>query len=209
MNKRLLLRGILFSVASVSGLAMCGAAATMRSASAASPESSASASVSASAAPVASASASVVGPPKRTPPIEPLENQNIPKEKSPVPKFDEWASATVVDVPRRGYEASECVVLRVREWLKIKCDVNVGAIVQHSGTPEGVAFWVRPKMNLWENMEDKNPGEMLFPLRVGDRRMLQFFSLRPDPCVGVGFSPSVLIDETWLEGESGPTVVLR
>jgi hypothetical protein len=100
--------------------------------------------------------------------------------------------------------------LRVREWLKVKCDSNIGAIYQHSGNPEGIAFWVRPKTDLWSGgMEDKNPGEMLFPLRVGDRRLLQFFELRHDSCVGVGFNPSVLVDETWIEGDSAPVVVLR
>ena len=204
MNKRVLLRAILLSAASISGLAMCGAAATLRSASAADPVASASVSAAAS----ASANAPV-GPPKREPPIEVLEKQTIPTEKSPVPKLDEWLKARPVEVFRHDYNSANCIVLRVREWLKVKCDMRVGAIYQHSGNPEGVLFWVGPKLEIYLDIESKNGGEMIFPLRPGDRRLLQFFELRQDPCVGIGFDPSVIVDETWIEGEPGPIVVLR
>jgi len=206
MKKRVLLRWVLFSTASISGLAMCGVVATLQSASAASPAASASASALAS----ASASANApVGPPKREPPIERLDKQTIPTTVSPVPTLDEWKTAQVVDVDRRNYASSYCVVLLVREWLKVKCELSIGAIYQHSGDSRGVAFWIQPKPNIWENVELLNGGEMIFPLRVGDRRLLQFFEARRDPCIGIGFEPSVLVDETWIEGESAPTVVLE
>lgn len=206
MNKRVLLRAVFLSI---SGLAVCSAAATLRSASAADPAASASAITPASASASAAAN-EPVGPPKREPPIEPLEKQTIPAERSPVPKLEEWKNATPVHVERRSSDAHSCDVLRVREWLKVKCDISVGAIYQHAGTPEGVSFWVRPIPYLWSNgFEEKNGGEMIFPLRPGDRRLLQFFHLRQDPCVSIGFTPSVMVDETWIEGDPGPTVVLR
>lgn len=206
MKKRALLRWVLFSTASISGLAMCGAVAGLRSVSAASPAASASASA------LTSASVELnlpVGPPKREPPIELLEKQTIPTTSSPVPKLDEWKNAIPVDVERGSYASRDCVLIRVREWLKIKCNLAVGAIYQHAGNPEGVAFWVHPKPEIWSTIDEANGGEMIFPLRVGDRRLLQFFVLRRDPCTSVGFEPSVLVDENWIEGESAPTVVIR
>jgi hypothetical protein len=101
------------------------------------------------------------------------------------------------------------VALRVREWLKVKCELSVGAIYQHAGNATGVAFWIRPKPDMMMTIDEVNSGEMIFPLRVGDRRLLQFFELRHDACIGIGYEPSVIVDETWIEGDSGPTVVLR
>ena len=204
MKKRVLLRGVLFSTAVISALAMCGVAATLRSASAASPAASSSASAA-----VSSSANAPAGPPKREPPIERLEKQTIPTTASKVPTLEEWKSATKVDVERGTFAATNCVLYLVREWLKIKCDLSVGAIYQHSGNPEGVAFWVQPKTDIFSTMYEANGGEMLFPLRSGDRRLLQFYTLRHDPCIGVGDEPSVMVDETWIEGESAPTVVLQ
>lgn len=213
MKKRVLVRWVLFSTAALTGLAMCGAATSLRSANAANAAASASASAAASALAAASASALLfapVPPPKRQPPIALLETLTIPSTPSPVPTLDEWKNATVVDVSRHGYETSDCTLWLVREWLKIKCDLSIGAIYQHAGNPEGVAFWITPKPNIWSGgMEEKNGGEMIFPLRVGDRRFLQFYRLQHDGCVGVGYGPSVMVDETWVEGDPAPTVVLR
>lgn len=206
MKKRDLLRGVFVSTASLASLAMGFAATSLRSASAASPAESGSASASAS---IAASALAPAGAPRREPPIEMLEKLTIPTEKSPVPKLEEWQHAKRVEVVRRGIGTSSCVVLLVREWLKIKCDTSVGAIHQHSGNLEGVAFWVHPKPELWTDMETLNGGEMIFPLRRGDRRLLQFFALRHDPCVGIGFDPGVMVDETWLEGDPAPIVVMQ
>jgi len=163
-----------------------------------------SASASASAAPSASAIR-----PHRDPPEEALDKQEIPKAPSAPPTLDEWKTATRIEVTRRKSGTSACRVFRVREWLKVKCDMSVGAIHQHLGTAEGVSFWISPTKTVSFPGNEKNGGELLFPMRLGDRRLLQFFELRHDMCVGVGFSPSVIVDETWLEGDASPTVVLR
>lgn len=208
MNKRNSMRWGLVFAASLSGLAMCGAATTLQSASAADPAASASA-----ASALASASASAMappGPPKRELPLEPLEKQTIPSEKSPMPKLAEWETAKKVEVYQNSYQASNCRALLVREWLKIKCNMSVGALWLHTGSEQGVAFWVQPvsQEQMWQ-MDEPNGGEVILPLRAGDRRIIQFFARAHNPCLGIGTSPSVVVDETWLEGESAPTVVLR
>jgi hypothetical protein len=203
MKKRVLMRFFLLSGTSISALVAWISAASLPLASAAAPSASASASASA-------ASSAPSGPPERPAPIELLEKQTIPTTPSPVPKLDEWKAAPAVEVARRdGYRTNACTVYRVREWLKVRCEMSVGAIYEHSGNPEGIAFWVRPIENVWANMEQANGGEVIFPLKVGDRRLIQFFALQHDPCIGMGYGPSVMVDETWLEGEPGPIVVLR
>ncbi|MBK9259380.1 MAG: hypothetical protein IPM54_06035 [Polyangiaceae bacterium] len=198
MKNRFLLRWALLSAASVSIVAMWSTETMLPTAAAAAPSASASASASA-------------GSPERPLPIEPLEKQSVPTTKSPVPTLEEWKTAPRVEVVRRNFKTGDCAVFRVREWLKVKCEANVGAIYQHSGNVEGVAYWIRPIPQLYSfsSFEEKNGGEVIFPLRVGDRRLLQFFSLRHDPCIGIGFDPSVMVDETWIEGEPSPVVVLR
>ena len=209
MNKRNSRHWALVFAASLSGVAMCSAVVTMQSASAADPAASASASASALAADSSSAMAPA-GPPKREPPLEPLEKQTIPTEKSPLPKLAEWESAKQVEVYLNSYQAKNCKALLVREWLKIKCAMSVGGLYLHTGSEQGIAFWAQPapESEMW-NMEFANGGEVILPLRSGDRRLIQFFARAHDPCVGMGTWPSVMLDETWIEGDPGPIVVLR
>ena len=54
-----------------------------------------------------------------------------------------------------------------------------------------------------------NGGELILPMRPGDRRIVQFFQLVPNMCVGVASSSSVILDEAWIEGDKVPTIVLR
>jgi hypothetical protein len=195
--------------ASLSGIAMCSAAGTMQSASAADPAASASASASALAAASSSAMAPA-GRPKREEPLEPLEKLTIPTEKSPLPKLAEWETAKRVEVHWNSAESKSCRALLVREWLKVKCEMSVGALWLHTGSEQGVAFWIQPakESEMWM-MDTPNGGEVILPLRPGDRRLIQFFARAHDSCIGFGTSPSVMVDETWLEGDPGPTVVLR
>lgn len=207
MNKRNSIRWALVFAASLSGLAMCGAAATLQSASAADPSASASASALASSSSSATAPA---GAPKREAPLEPLEKQTIPTEKSPLPKLAEWENAKQVEIYHNSVKSTLCKALLVREWLKVKCNMSVGNLWLHSGSEQGVAFWVQPvPLDEMYNVENANGGEVILPLRVGDRRLIQFFAKAHEPCVGIGTAPSVMLDETWIEGEPGPVVVLR
>jgi hypothetical protein len=144
---------------------------------------------------------------QRPPPPEPLEAQAIPATPSARPTLDEWKSATQIEPTRRSREARRCRLYRVREWLKVKCDAMTAGIRQQGGSPEGVFLWVGPKSDYgW--VED-NGGELILPMRPGDRRVLQFFRLVPEMCFGIASSPGIILDETWIEGDKGPTLVLR
>lgn len=159
------------------------------------------ASPSASAAPRASARA-------RPPATVPLATQEIPAVASDKPSLEEWKSAVVLEVTRRSPEAVACRAYRVREWLKVHCDFPMAGIRQLGGSADGVLLWVVPKTNenLWERGQG---GQVILPMRAGDRRVVQFFALEGGEYEGIWSTPSVVLDEVWLEGAARPTVVLR
>jgi hypothetical protein len=158
-------------------------------------------------APPAASSAAASAPVVREPPPEPLEAQSIPAAPSKPPTLEEWKTATPIEPTRRSRDAWPCRAYRVREWLKVKCQLMVAEIRQFGGSPEGVFLWIGPKADfVWE---PKNGGEVILPMRPGDRRIVQFFELVPNMCVGMVSDSSVIVDEAWIEGEKGPTVVLR
>jgi hypothetical protein len=138
---------------------------------------------------------------------EPLATQSIPKETSPRPTLEEWKSATPIQVTRRSINAHDCDVFRVREWLKIKCNTIVAVIKQHGGNPENVFFWIGSHDGI--SWSEVNGGEIILPMRPGDQRIFEFFRLFPETCFGRQALPWLLVDETWVEGDPGPTVVIR
>lgn len=137
---------------------------------------------------------------------EPLASQSIPKETSSRPTLEEWKNATTIEVTRRSMNAHVCDVFRVREWLKIKCNLEIAVIKQHSGNPENVFFWLGKDAYDWRTI---NGGEVILPMRQGDQRIIEFFRLLPETCYGRQAWPWLIVDETWIEGEAAPTVVIR
>ncbi|HRI63554.1 MAG TPA: hypothetical protein PK156_04935 [Polyangium sp.] len=164
------------------------------------------ASTTTSAAPSAAASASAAKPPRPPPPV-PLESQTIPREPSPRPTLEEWKNGQHVRVTRRSAEARSCEAYLVREWLKIKCTKNIAAVAQQSGNTNDVFFWVAPNEKMdWGYL---NGGEVMFRMQPGDQRVIEFFQMIFESCFGHQAWPWVVVDETWLENEPHPTVVLR
>jgi len=155
-----------------------------------------------SASPIASANK-----PARLPEPEPLASQSIPKESSSRPTLEEWKNATVIQITRRSMNAHDCDVFRVREWLKVKCNITAALVMQHGGNPENVFFWIGSHDGMdWSKV---NGGEVIFPMRPGDQRVFEFFRLFPETCFGRQALPWLIVDETWIDGEPSPTVVIR
>lgn len=125
------------------------------------------------------------------------------------PTADEWKSAPEVEPTRRGPRSAGCHVWRVREWIRVSCPHLVTAsIAMLGGNPEGMAFWIDPAK---EGDDGKLPagGEVLFPVRRGDRRVVQLLSF------GAGYEgpftqlPALVVQESWLAGEERPTLLLH
>lgn len=122
-------------------------------------------------------------------------------EKSPVPTYAEWQSATEVKLTRTSRSATGCIATRVREWMRVRCPQKTFAISLLGGSNEGLSFWIGPE-------EKGRPGEVQFPLRRGDRRVVQLWTDGKAPDGGVVPEPSLVVQEQWVEGEPAPTVTV-
>jgi hypothetical protein len=99
-------------------------------------------------------------------------------------------------------------VLRVREWIRVSCPDLVTASLSHlGGTPTGMSFWIDPPR---EGKDAKLPagGEVMFPMRRGDRRVVQFLSFGPGYEGPLTQLPALVVQELWLEGAKGPELLL-
>lgn len=146
-------------------------------------------------------------PPARPPKPVPLASLQIPTEPSPRPTLDEWKTATSVQATRRSIEAGPCRVYVVREWLKVYCDASYMGIEQLAGSPKDVLLWVAP---INRELETAGVGaDTVVRMAPGDRRLFQLYSVDASAYSGIWAELSLVIDETWIEGATLPTVILR
>jgi hypothetical protein len=124
-----------------------------------------------------------------------------PPEKSAVPTSSEWQSAASFQASRVSPDTTKCAMTYVREWVRVRCPIKTFAISLLGGSNEGLSFWIGP--------EDKDqPGEVQFPLRRGDRRIVQLWGYGTDASGGVKAMPRIVIQEHWVEGEAAPTITV-
>jgi hypothetical protein len=123
-------------------------------------------------------------------------------EKTPTPKAQEWLEAAPVRLTMVGPAAERCVATRVREWLRLRCNDRTFAVSLLGGTPEGVSFWIGPE-------SEGQFGEVQFPLRRGDKRVVAFWTYGKD--AEGRFSPqrALIVQEHWVAGAAAPTVMAQ
>lgn len=137
----------------------------------------------------------------QAPPEEgvPLDVDPPGPEKSKSPSFDEWSKAPKVRLTRLGPAAAPCTAYRVREWLKVRClGTKPHAMVVIGGDAAEVSFWI--------DKDERRGGEVQFPMRRGDRRVVQIWAGGVDAAGLFKAKPSLLIQEHWLEDRAAPTV---
>lgn len=122
-------------------------------------------------------------------------------EKSQVPTAKEWLAASPVRLSRTSQAAAGCVATRVREWLRVRCPVPTFALSLLGGSNEGLAFWIG-------SSAEGQPGEVQFPLRRGDRRVIQFWTQEKDREGGTVPAPSLVLQEQWVDGSPAPIVTV-
>lgn len=159
---------------------------------------------SAAAQPAPSTAAAATAPAADEKPID-FEPIPPPPEKLKVPGASEWQSATPVRFTARGPRAAKCRMLRVREWLKVRCEGQTTAIGLMGGAPDGAFYWL-PQAKEGEPAPPN--AEVMFPMKPGDRRVFELFSYGP-AYGGSMISPGLVLQEHWIAGEPAPVVVIR
>jgi hypothetical protein len=138
---------------------------------------------------------------------KPIDFEPIPpaEEKPKAPKAEEWQSATLVRFDARGPRARACRMHRLREWVKVHCDGQATAVGFLGGSPDA-AFFFLPQAK--EGEPAPTSTDIVFPLKPGDRRVLEIFSYGP-AYGGSMISPGLVLQEHWIAGEPAPVVVIR
>lgn len=138
---------------------------------------------------------------------KPIDFEPIPPagDRPQPPKPAEWQSATRVAFTRQGPRAKRCRMHRVREWARVHCDGQTTAIGLMGGAPAG-AFFGLPEAK--EGEPAPTAADVMFPLRVGDRRVFELFSYGP-AYGGSKIAPGLVLQEHWVSGEPAPVVVIH
>ena len=139
-------------------------------------------------------------------PLPSLAGALLSSDKSPRPSPAQWKQARPVALRYAGPRASRCTAFLLRVWLKVRCSGGtVPAVTQLGGERDGVVFWIDPPADRATNL----PGDVdvQFPLRRGDRRVLQFWGLGPGYDGPLTVVPGLTLHEEWVD-ETGPNLLL-
>ncbi len=154
----------------------------------------------------AGADASDAAAPRRPFVAPSVRTLDIPEEtKSPIPKTPEWTDTVRRDVVVRPEYT--CTLQHVREWNRITCDAANATVTLVTGTRDGTLLWAT-----------RDSAQILFPVRRGDRRVIELLPHAKLVTVDGNYGPSqfeqpgggpVVLTEMWLEGEDAPTLVVQ
>ncbi|WP_438022722.1 hypothetical protein [Sorangium sp. So ce233] len=142
------------------------------------------------------------GDAKEAPKARALEEAPPAPERTPRPAAAEWDAAEPVRLARDRSGAA-CKARMRREWLRIDCSARSLAMVRTLGASAGGEWF-----GLSQKGGDESPTDVsvVFPVRRGDRRVIEIGSESWEYRGQVGFSTSFVISEQWLEGDTGPLV---
>ncbi len=136
-----------------------------------------------------------------------FDAEAFPAEKSRAPTLAEWTAAPRVRLTRM-IKTSGCNAARVREWVKIHCDLQTAGLRLIAGSTDGVALWVAEPIGYSPFLTMGRFSEIVFPVRQGDRRIFELLRLEFGEWDGWGTTSSFLVEEEWLEGETPQIAML-
>jgi hypothetical protein len=136
-------------------------------------------------------------------PNEALDQVTISRKRSSLPKQREWREGKPVDFAR---DDARCAGRLVREWLRIRCFIpRVAGATLLAGNRDGTSLRL---VGAFDELSAAS-AEIVFPLRSGDRRVIQLTALDDNgEWGGGGESISAMISESWVEEDRGPIVVV-
>ena len=167
----------------------------------------------------ATADAKVEIPPwPEKPDLPAFDHEPFGDEKTKTPDADDWKAAKQVRLSRVSRSVpSGCRAWRVREWMKIHCDLKTAGLRMLAGKSEGVSLVISESL-VSEKEAMQNPelfskhfetmgriGQIVFPVRRGDRRVFEWLSLEIASGYDSGQSAvprsTMILEEQWLDGD--------
>ena len=153
------------------------------------------------------------------PPLPSYRVEAFTDDRSPEPKAKEWAMAPRVGLDRSRYllfaevegppsPIIPCEARRVREWMRIRCTVSTGAISLLGGNAEGLALRLDPVKHEDFPMFPEG-GEIVFPVRRGDRREIEWLQVAFGYKGMNSVEPSFVLSEQWAPGDAHPLIVAQ
>ena len=134
-------------------------------------------------------------------PLPAVSSVSWPNEASKPPSLDEWKSAE--DLSARGGGASSCRIRRVREWVRIRCLEGETVELEQIAGPQVHSLAIEVPPNAFANV---GSGGTVFPVRRGDRRVLQW--LMPRYTSVIEAESGLILTEQWLPDDPGPQITI-
>ncbi len=138
------------------------------------------------------------------------------EDRSPEPKANEWSSAPRVSIDRSSWTVAttdaptsgRCDARRVREWVRIRCNLIISAITLLGGDREGLAMRLDPTpQQEWTTFPEG--AEVVFPVRRGDRRVIEWLGVAFGYHGMSALEPAFVLSEQWAPGDPGPLLVVE
>ncbi|MGK3992266.1 hypothetical protein [Sorangium sp. So ce1024] len=131
-----------------------------------------------------------------------LEEAPPAPERTPRPAAAEWDGAEPVELARNRSGAA-CKARMRREWLRIDCGGPPLGAVRTLGASAGEEWF---RLDKQPNDELASGVSVVFPVRIGDRRVIEILSASFEYRGETVMTTSFVISEQWLDGDAGPLV---
>jgi hypothetical protein len=138
-------------------------------------------------------------------PLPRFDEQPFGDAKTAAPTPEEWKAQKPVGLTDPW--ARDCNVYRVREWIKITCaTLMTSSIALLGGAREGVSLFIPP---VPKDHSFSTGGEVIFPVRRGDRRMIEWSTFGEGYEGPMGLELAFVISESWVADEPAPVIIVR
>ncbi|MDI3283486.1 hypothetical protein [Polyangium sp. 15x6] len=148
------------------------------------------------------------GDAEAAPAAPPKQTLAISADKSPRPKDADWDVLGVEMSFSPGSIPGGCRLHHIREWVRIRCTGSIGQIAMLGGNHEGVSIKLDP-VGTDEFVPFPQGGEVVFPVRTGDRRVFEWIGVEFGYKGMTSASTFLMLSESWLRWEEGPTIYVR
>jgi hypothetical protein len=129
----------------------------------------------------------------------------FPEEKTPRPKDADWQGTQPSDISIQGLPRG-CSALRIHEWVRVRCESTLASIGLVGGDRTDVSVRMGP-VNEEFLMPASSGGEMVFPVRRGDRRLFEWVAVEFGYKGMMSTGPLFVLSEVWLPGDDTPALI--